>query len=245
MSWALLFHNTDIVSKKLTIVAATFNEIQPLQEYLQREAVRHSSTHFQLGDIEIDILISGVGLLHATYSLMEYLTDHKPDAWIQIGIGGAFDTSLEMEQVYLIESETLVDFGAQDKDGSIINQFQLGWMTPDEYPYSDEKLQCPYLPMQTVIPVASGMTTVHSHGFVENIEKISEGLHGQIENMEGAGFFYVSLMKQIPFWSFRSISNYVESRNKDRWKIDTAIKNLNEKIIWVLNDKLLIEQLFV
>jgi len=240
----LLFHNTGTVSKKLTIVAATINEIQPLQEYFQKEAVRHSATHFQLGEIEIDIHITGVGLLHTTYSLMEYLSDHKPDAWIQIGIGGAFDTSLEMEQVYLIESEVLVDFGAEDKDGNIINQFQLGWMT-DEYPYSDEKLQCPYLPIQTAIPVASGMTTIHSHGFIKNIEKISEGLHGQIENMEGAGFFYVSLMKQIPFWSFRCISNYVESRNKDRWKIDAAIKNLNQKIILVLNDQLLIEQLFV
>ena len=229
------------MSKKITIVAATASEIHPLQEYLEKEAVKLSPTHFQIADVEIDILITGIGILHATYSLMNYLMDHQPDAWIQAGIGGAFDRSLEIGNVYLIESEVLVDFGAQDANGNIINQFELGWTDPHHYPYVNEVLPCPFIPPELIMPVASGMTTLYSHGFADKIEKIESGHHGQIESMEGAAFFYVSLMKKIPFLSTRAVSNYVETRNKKNWDILSAVKNLNNKIIHLLSDKNFIE----
>lgn len=224
------------MTKRIAIVAATGKELEPLLRHFESKAVKHSPYHFQFNDLEIDILITGIGILHATYSLMDYLADHQPDAWIQMGIGGAFDTSLEIGNVYFIESETVVDFGAQDKDGRIINPFELGWMESDQFPYTNEILLCPYIPIGKDIPSASGMTTIHSHGFVEKIEKIHERLHGQIENMEGAAFFYVSLRKTIPFLSLRSISNYVTTRDTSTWNISTGINTLSEKIISLLQE---------
>jgi futalosine hydrolase len=223
------------VSRRICIVAATLKEVEPLIQYFETNAIKHSSSHFQIDDLEIDILITGIGVLHTTYSLMNYLTDHQPHAWIQMGIGGAVDTSLEIGSVFLIESETVFDFGAQDKDGRVINAFELGWMDSEEFPYSNSVLSCFYILTEKSIPFASGMTTIHSLGFQEKIEKISEGLHGQIENMEGAAFFYVSLMKSIPFLSLRSISNYVEVRDTSKWNIAFAINQLNEKIIFLLH----------
>lgn len=222
--------------KKITIVAATEGEIHPLKEHLEKEAVRLSPTHFQIADVEIEILITGIGILHATYSLMDYLMDHQPDAWIQAGIGGAFDRSLEIGNVYLIESEVLVDFGAQDANGKIINQFELGWTDPHEYPYVNEVLPCPFIPYDMNLPVASGMTTLYSHGFADKIDKIESGLHGQIESMEGAAFFYVSLMKKIPFLSLRAVSNYVEKRDKSKWEINKSIDKLNRQIIQIVGN---------
>jgi futalosine hydrolase len=52
----------------------------------------------------------------------------------------------------------------------------------------------------------------------------------EIENMEGASFFYVCLKENIPFMSIRSISNYVEDRNKDNWKMEEAIESLNKTL---------------
>ncbi len=219
------------MKKKIAIVAATKKEIQHLHEFLEKEAIKYSDSTFQIHDAEIQILISGIGILNTTYSLMNYLMVHRPDAWIQMGIGGAFDTSLEIGKVYVIESEVLIDFGAQDIDVSIINQFQLGWTGPNQFPYSNEVLPCPYIPSDLLLPVVTGMTTIHSHGFREKIEKIGEGLHGQVENMEGAAFFYVSLMKIIPFLSLRSISNYVEERDLNKWNNGMAINNLNNAVI--------------
>lgn len=226
--------------KKITIVAATQGEILPLLEHFEKTFVKihnsqSTSIQFQSEDLDINILITGIGILHSTYALMDYLTENHPDAWIQIGIGGAYDKSLEIGEVYLIESEVLVDFGAQDSNGRIINQFELGWMDPQQYPYVNEVLPCPFIPSELIMPVASGMTTMYAHGSAEKIKKIEEGLHGQIESMEGAAFFYVSLMKKIPFLSLRSISNYVAPRDLSKWEINTAIKKLYEKTIEILN----------
>lgn len=248
------------MKKTITIIAATQGEILPLLEHFEKTVVKshdsrstshdpHLTIHdsrftysqFQSDDLNIDILITGIGILHSTFSLMNYLIDHHPDAWIQIGIGGAYDKSLEIGEVYLIESEVLVDFGAQDSNGRIINQFELGWMDPHQYPYVNEVLPCPFIPSDLILPVASGMTTMYSHGFADKIQKIEEGLHGQIESMEGAAFFYVSLMKKIPFLSLRAISNYVEPRDISKWEISSAIKNLNKKIIEIIN---LVDQIF-
>lgn len=228
----------------MAIVAATSMELQPLQEYLEKNAVRFSPSHFLLNDLDIDLLITGIGILNTTYSLMNYLGEHTPDIWLQAGIGGAIDTSLEIGKTYLIESEVLFDFGAQDIDGRILNAFQLGWMGADQFPYTNEVLACNWIPSEILIPLASGMTSIHAHGAKEKIDIIADGLHGQIENMEGAAFFYVSLMKNIPFLSLRSISNFVEPRDKRNWQMPLAINNLNEKVIFLLHEPYFISNLF-
>lgn len=233
------------MKKNLTIVAATPAEIQPLLDYLGKEAVRYSPSHFQLANYDICIFISGIGILESTYHLMNHLAEHKPDAWIQMGIGGAVDSSLDLGEVYLIESEMLFDFGAQEKDGRIMNQFEMGWKKQNEFPYQNGILICPNIPTTSIACIATGMTTLYSHGHSEKIDKIHETLHGQIENMEGAAFFYASLMKKIPFLSIRAISNFVEPRNTSSWNIPLAVNNLNEKMIVMLNDDYFLKSLLV
>ena len=53
--------------------------------------------------------------------------------------------------------------------------------------------------------------------------------------MEGAAFFYVCLQEKIPFLQIRSISNYVEKRNKSNWNIPLAIDNLNVVLLDIIN----------
>jgi len=52
-----------------------------------------------------------------------------------------------------------------------------------------------------------------------------------VESMEGAAFHYACLLEKIPFFQLRSISNYVEVRDKSKWKIPLAIQQLNENLI--------------
>jgi futalosine hydrolase len=226
------------VSRKITIVAATASELHYLQDHLSKEALELHPGTYQSGELLIDILITGIGIVHSTYSLMDYLSTHQPDAWIQVGIGGAIDRTLEIGKTYVIQSESMPGFGAQDKDGMIITPFQLGWCKADDFPFQNELLVCKHIPSDLTLPKASGMTSMYAHGFEEDIKKLSISSHGQIESMEGFPFFYVSLMKNIPFLSLRSISNYVEPRNKENWEIDTAVRNLNEEVIKILKEKL-------
>jgi futalosine hydrolase len=46
--------------------------------------------------------------------------------------------------------------------------------------------------------------------------------------MEGAAFHYVCLLEKAPFAQVRAISNYVETRDKSKWQIPTAIQSLNQ-----------------
>ena len=54
--------------------------------------------------------------------------------------------------------------------------------------------------------------------------------------MEGAAVFYVAGMLDIPVIQLRTISNYVEPRNRAAWKIQEAIQVLNDLLIRILKD---------
>lgn len=218
------------MSRKITIVSATENEIDPLLNYLKIHAEHHSFQTYQLHGLLIDILYSGIGILHTSYSLMDYLSHRHPDGWIQAGIGGAFDLSLAIGDVFQIKSEMISGFGAEDKDGIIMDPFTLGWSNPDGFPFTGGLLVCPY-ETTTDLFTASGMTTFYAHGSADQIAQLKNQPNGQIENMEGAAFFYISLLKKIPFLSIRSISNLVETRDTTKWKMDLAITNLNDVLI--------------
>lgn len=224
--------------RRITIVAATAGELQYLRDHLNKEALEHHPGSYQYGELIVDILITGIGIVHTTYSLMDYLATHQPDAWIQAGIGGAVDRSLELGKTYVIQSESLLNFGAQDKDGTIISPFELDWWKEDDFPFQNELLVCKDIPSELTLPKASGITSMYAHGFEDDINKLSRNSTGQIESMEGFPFFYVSLMKKIPFLSLRSISNYVEARNKENWEIDKAVQQLNTDLLRIIEGKL-------
>ncbi|MBK9984228.1 MAG: hypothetical protein IPP15_17965 [Saprospiraceae bacterium] len=225
------------MSRHIAIVSATTKEIQPLLDYLKAEASQHEFQTYKLHALTIDIIYSGIGILQTTYNLMDYLSHRHPDAWIQAGIGGAFDHSLNIGDVYQIESEVLVEFGAEDFDGRIIDPFELGWNDPNGFPYTEGKLICPFINEKFELPIASGMTSIHAHGFPPHIEQLRTGINGQIENMEGAVFFYISLIKKIPFLSLRSVSNFVEARDTKKWNFGLSLKNLNDTIIGIIKSE--------
>lgn len=214
----------------IAIVSATEKEISPFLEYLRLQATSHTFQTFQLHGLQIDIILSGIGILQTTYSLMDYLSHRHPDVWIQAGIGGAFDYNLEIGHSYQVASEWIAGFGAEAPDGHIMDPFTLGWNDPDAYPFTGGLLPCPYQPC-IAMESATGMTTFYAHGHAEHIEALRTRPHGQIENMEGAAFFYISLIRRIPFLSLRSISNKVEVRDTSRWQIAPAVMNINQVLI--------------
>ena len=74
---------------------------------------------------------------------------------------------------------------------------------------------------------------VHGNDF--SIHRIKERLNPQVESMEGAAFFYVCSQMDIPTLQIRAISNYVEKRNREAWKIELALNNLAEAISTIIN----------
>jgi futalosine hydrolase len=75
------------------------------------------------------------------------------------------------------------------------------------------------------------------HGNVLSISELHTNCTDvHTESMEGAAVFYVAGMLDIPVMQLRTISNYVEPRNRAAWRIQEAIQVLNDLLISILKD---------
>ena len=74
---------------------------------------------------EIDILITGVGMIATTFKLTKVLSQNDYDIVINAGIAGAFFEELEIGEVVEVSSEQFPEIGAEDHN-SFISIFELG-----------------------------------------------------------------------------------------------------------------------
>jgi len=85
------------------------------------------------------------------------------------------------------------------------------------------------------LPRVKGITVNTVHGNSESIKKICALFNPDVESMEGAAFLAICNAEKIKCAQIRSISNYVEGRNKNNWEIEDAIKSLNDTAFRILN----------
>ncbi|SEW29883.1 futalosine hydrolase [Chitinophaga arvensicola] len=212
---------------KILVTAATTLEIQPFLQYLDQHIPALKAAHCQ-----IDVLIAGIGMMHTAFSLGRHLVVNKPDIAIQAGIGGAFRHDWELGQVVLVKRESLADLGAEDND-QFKDLFDIGLWQPSQAPFTGTFLDNTFagLPEVPPLPTATGITVNLVSGSEPTIQKLVSKYAPDVESMEGAAFHYACLLEEIPFIQLRSISNYVEIRDKSKWKIPLAVKTLNETLI--------------
>ena len=53
--------------------------------------------------------------------------------------------------------------------------------------------------------------------------------------MEGAAFMYACMIQGIAHAQVRAVSNFVEKRNRDAWKIADAIRSLGHAALSILD----------
>lgn len=197
-------------------MAATAAEIAPLLEEEKKGRVNN-----------IDFLITGVGMVATAFALGKKLQEKRYDLAINLGIGGSFNRSLSLGDVVFVKEDNFSELGAEDGDAFLpITQLGFG---KNQYKSEISNLAQEWI--KDLKPV-SGITVNTVHG---NDSQISRLLHiwpADIESMEGAAFYYACEQEQIPCVQVRSISNYIEKRNRENWKIGLAIKVLND---WVLS----------
>lgn len=215
---------------KLLIVSATEFEIMPLLNYLQENFKNKENRRFFSKDIDIHILVSGVGPIHATFALATVLAQQRFDLVLNLGIAGAFNADLEIGQVLQVVNDRFADVGVEEAGGSFSDLFEMQLMDWNEMPYINGKLYASHTE-SLFLPQAVGITVSRVHGTAKSIEKIRHKYPADLESMEGAAVFYACLQHQIDCLQIRSISNYVEPRNKENWNIPLAIDKLNKVAI--------------
>jgi len=213
----------DICNMHILLAAATTFEIQPTIDYLAKKA--SSGVH---------PLITGVGSLATTWSLMRQIDRDRPDLIIQAGIAGCF-TGRKAGEVVVVREETLADLGVWE-DQCFKTLFDLRLADSEAPPFSNGKLVNPYqelLSLTSLDPV-SAITVNEITTDPARIAWYQQNTAAVVESMEGGGLHYVCLQEKIPFVQLRAVSNDIGVRDKTKWDIRSAILNLNEQLISLL-----------
>ena len=215
---------------KLLIVAATEFEILPTLKFLNEQAEKKNDTYL-LNNHSIEILISGVGVPLTMYNLTKIYSKKTYSLAIQVGIGGTFDSAVKLGDVFEISEDKFADIGVEEANGNFKSVFDLGFLNPDSPPFTNQALINTKTKNFNFLPKLKGITVNKVSGSNSSIAKIRESYPtAQVESMEGAAFHLVNLLEDRNFMQLRAISNYVEPRNKENWKIELAIHNLNKSL---------------
>lgn len=210
------------------IVAATRFEVQPLLDHYAIK-VNGEEGLFSNSDKTISALITGVGMVNTAFCIGKYLQQEN-QLVINAGICGAFNRNLKTGQVVSVISDTLSEMGAEN-DREFIQYADLNLGGTNVYHYNtDDHVNIGHLEK------VKGITVNRVHGREKTIAKAKELFDPDVESMEGAAFFRSCKDLSKNYIQLRAISNYVEKRDKGKWDIPLAIKNLNNAVIQVIED---------
>jgi futalosine hydrolase len=120
---------------KILLAAATEMEIGPFQKLY---AGRPSD--FQ--HVDIDFLITGVGLMATAARLGARLSTTHYDLAIQAGIAGAVNPHLVLGGVYRVGSDLVADLGVMENN-EWKDLFDMGFAHRDVFPFEDGRLMAP------------------------------------------------------------------------------------------------------
>lgn len=208
----------------ILIVSATEKEIFPTLNKIKS---------FNQDNLEVDILVTGIGAVFTSYLLTRKLSEKEYDLIINAGIAGSFNPDLNIGDTVYVESDQFADLGFEDKD-KFYTVFEKGFVAKDQFPFKNALLENPY-EFNFDLKKVSSITVNTTHGCKKSTDLFKNKFNADIETMEGAAFFYVCLNEGVKFLQIRTISNYVEERNEANWNIPLAIKNLNNKLIEIIN----------
>ena len=215
---------------KVLIVAATRKEIEPFLNRFKIEPRANVGFFVSGVNPHLAVLITGVGMVNTAYYMGRYFLSAF-NYTINAGICGAFNKSIKIGDVVNVVEDLISEMGAQDGDNFIKYQdLNLGGtnvFTSRSFDKIDD--------FENLKKVKS--ITVNSvHGNDEHISKTIKLFNPDVESMEGAGFLRGCEHLPGNCFQIRSVSNYVEKRDKSKWDISLAVTNLNDLLIKVVED---------
>ena len=206
------------------IIAATPIEIAPFIRALQKGAVTSKKW-------EVDVLITGIGLLATSYTLQKQIQLKRPDLIIQAGVGGCFKKEFPLGKVVLIKKETIADQSVIELN-ALKTLFDLKLVPANQFPYKKGWLENNNPLLKRVrLPKVKGISVNEITTDKKKVRFYQEQFNPIIESMEGAALHYIGLQENIPFLQIRSCSNYIAERNKKNWNMKDAIQQLNMELL--------------
>ena len=225
-------------SEELTpvlLVSATEAECVPIMQKLSGSKTLlpylYSGT---LHGLPVELLISGIGSVATIFRLSQTVLQRSYSRAISIGIAGSFVNHVNIGETVQIVEDCFADLGIDD-NGRFYNLREAG-LPCDDF---DCDLIINPCPTASSHPKLRGITVQTSSGSEKRITKLILRYFPEVETMENAAFFYVCRKTNIPFASYRAISNFVEPRNRKNWQTEKAIKNVNDSVIQLFSDSII------
>ncbi len=215
---------------KNLLVAATSAEIVEICGQIQPYQITEINENWS-------VLVTGLGIVPTVFHLTKALCTNNFRFVLNVGLAGAINKSLSLGETVNIISDEFAFWGSEDND-DFVSVFKTGLQNADEFPFSNEKI----VPLKNdfnfpAIQIASGLTVQTVTGSLKSMELLQANYHADVESMEGAAVFYVANQFNIPSAQIRSISNYVEPRNRESWKIQESLKALSIVVKPILESK--------
>lgn len=223
---------------KILLVSATDFESAPLTK--EMTLISQENNHlrkFIFNNLNIDVLITGVGIPFTIYQLSSVLFKNNYDLAINTGIAGSFHETISIGSIVHVITERFADIGIEEK-GTFKSIFEINLQNKDQYPFKKGILEnrAVFFNVElNKIKKVSAVTVNKVSGNNETINFIRNKYNPDIESMEGAAFFYVCMMEKIQFIQLRSISNFIEERDTGKWNIKLAVANLNKELKNILS----------
>ncbi len=184
-------------------------------------------------------MITGPGVFNAVHALTVYLEKTTPAMILQTGIAGVFrQTGLDIGDVAIATQEHYIHTGT--RTDSLENDplpFDLIDTNPLSrkgiYPFEQDRVDRTHEILFRIcsankINIVKGpFITVSS---ITSSVKQADGLYSAfspvMEAMEGAASAHIAALYGIPMIEVRAASNFVGERDKSKWDIDLATKQL-------------------
>ena len=216
---------------RILIVAATQAEIAPMLARMYSTPTEDTTVDtYTHGPHEIDVLITGVGMVATAAWCSRALALNTYDLALNLGVCGSFDEFIEPGTVVHITSDRIAELGAEDGDA---------FLTLEELQLSGESefvnLDPPSNTGLEQLPAVTGITVNTVHGNARTIAVVTERFNPQVESMEGAAFMSACLIHKVQFAQVRAVSNLVEVRNREAWKMEEAVHNLGVEALRIIN----------
>jgi futalosine hydrolase len=168
---------------------------------------------------DCNILITGIGMVNTSIKITKELMQDKYDLVINMGVAGSFYKDYAIGDVV----EVLED-----------NFSELGFENGNDFGHFSDFVTKYNVAAKTNLQKVKGITVNTVHGNEKSITEIVNRLNPDVESMEGAAVFKVCNEFFIPCIQIRAISNKVEKRNKEKWNMPLAIRNLNNQVAKII-----------
>jgi len=200
---------------RILLVTATAMEVAPIASSLGSR---------------VDLLTTGIGMVATAVACARALTTTSYDLAIDVGVCGAFDRDLPLGSVVHVTEDRIAELGAEDGDGFLT-------MADLQLPAEERFINGapPANAALAMLPTVRGITVNTVHGNTRSIDAIAARCRPQVETMEGAAFMSACLAAGVPFAQVRAVSNFVERRNRDAWRMADAIANLGAATLRILD----------